>query len=349
MIISQSHLARVQQDLRDIHDDIGYFATPLNEIYTLLGDIDSLLHEPENLDKKLGEILTITQSLETACKSGEWIPEVGQEAKAAAEFLDGVNILIKEIRTTLTGIQESLKPFTEWIKGVEEPVGKAWKPIGLVEGKLETMVNISSRLLKHYGGNPPDNIEHCAAALDNPLHGVAQAMNDAKDRANAALNDAERPLRTAVHQLEKIVDYTAFIDGIYHKLDGFRRDIDLITKAVNKALHYTKTAIEEAISDVARRFRPKTYKKVKAMLDSVQKAVENLKKKFINYAFKPVRDLVNQVEGEIVSKLVNLPEVAPIRKALSEVTEAISSVKAAIDSLSDPCAALFQGATTEPC
>ncbi len=345
MIVSHSHLAKVQLDLRDIHDDIGYFATPLNEIYTLLGDIDSLLHEPENLNKKLGEILSVTQTLEKACKSGEWIPEVGQEAKAAAEFLDGVNIVIKEIRTTLTGIQESLKPFTEWIKEVKDPVDKAWKPIGLVEGKLETMVNISSRLLKHYGGNPPDNIEHCAAALDDPLHGVAQAMNDAKDRANAALSDAERPLRTACNQLEKIVDYTAFIDGIYHKLDGFRRDIHDITTAVDKAFNYTKAAIEAAITDIARRVSPKTYKKVKEMLASVQKAVENLKKKFINYAFKPVRDLVNQVEGEIASKLANLPEVAPVRKALSEVTEAISSVKAAIDSLSDPCAALFDGTT----
>jgi hypothetical protein len=46
MIEAQSYLAKLQQDIRDIHDDIGYFATPLNEIHTLLGDIDSLLHEP---------------------------------------------------------------------------------------------------------------------------------------------------------------------------------------------------------------------------------------------------------------------------------------------------------------
>jgi uncharacterized protein YoxC len=343
MIEAQSYLAKLQQDIRDIHDDIGYFATPLNEIHTLLGDIDSLLHEPESLNKKLGEILTITQALEKACKSGEWIPQVGQDAKAAAEFLDGVNIIIKEIRTTLTGIQHSLKPFTEWIKDVKAPVDKAWKPIGLVEGKLETMVNGSTHLLKHYGGNLPDNIEHCAAVLDKPLHGITQTVNDAKDRANAMLSDAERPLRTAYRQLEKIVDYTAFVDGIYHKLDEFRRDIHRITTAVEKALSYTKAAIEAAITKAARKFAPKVYKKVEAMLAEVQKAVENLKKKFINYAFKPVRDLVNQVEGEITSKLAILPEVAPISKALSEITGAIYTVREAIDALSDPCAAIFEG------
>ena len=345
MIGTQSHLAKIQQDLRDIHDDIGYFATPLNEIHTLLGDIDSLLHEPENLGKKLGEILTITNALEKACASGEWIPEVGQEAKAAAEFLDGVNTVIKEIKTTLTEIQKSLKPFTEWIKDVKEPVDKAWKPIGMVEGKLETMVNVTARLNKHYGGRPPGNVENCAAALDKPLHGVAQKMNDAKDRANAALNKAERPLRTVFNQLDKIVDYTSFIDGVYHKLDAFRRDIRRITDAINKALAYTKAAIEAAISKVGRALAPKTYEKVKAMLANVQKAVDNLKKKFINYAFKPVRDLVNQVEGEIASKLVSLPEIAPIKKALAEIKDTISTVQVAIDCLSDPCAELFEGKT----
>lgn len=346
MFKTESHLARLNHDLRDIHDDLGYFTTPLDEVHTLLGDIQGLLHRPDDLNKKLGEILDVLEAVQGACKDAEWIPEIGEDAKAAAEVLDGINRFIKETRGALTDIQKGLDPFSVWVGKVQRPVDKAWKPIGKVEGKLETTVNVSGNLLRHYAGRPPAAVEACARALDAPLHGVAGALNDAKDEASAKLNEAEQPLRAAYNQLDKITDYTSFVDDIYNRLGELRSALGEITRAIRKAADYGKAEIEAAISKLGKKLAPKTYARVKRMLAEVQKAVNRLENKVVNWAFGPVKALIDRVKEEIRSELAGLPELAPIEQALDQVAQVIGGVQSALDDQSGPCGTLFGGSTS---
>jgi uncharacterized protein YoxC len=345
MFTVEANLAKRNHDLRDVHDDLGYFTTPLSEVHTLLHDIQGLLHEPDDLNKKLGEILDVLEALEATCRDGEWIPEVGEDAKSAAEVLDGMNRFIKEARSALTDIQHSLDPFSGWLNNVQRPVNKAWKPVGQVEARIEAAVNVTGTLLRHYEGKPPAAVEECAGALDKPVDEIARVLNDAKDEANSKLNEAEQPLRTAYNQLDKITDYTAFIDSIYNRLGELRRAIREITSAVRKVADYGKEAIERAISEWAKKFAHKTYARVKKMLAEVQRAVNRLKSKIVNWAFKPIKDLIDRVNEEVKSKLANLPELQPIESALEKVAKALGRVESALDAQSGPCKSMFEGAT----
>jgi hypothetical protein len=343
MASDPSTLALLSSNLTDIHDDIGYFATPLNEVHTLLGNTQKLLGEPKSLNDKLKEVLTVLAALESVCKSAGWVPEVGQGATTAANLLNGVNTFIRDTRSALTDVERGLKPIQTWIGKVQKPVDKGWSAIAMIERDLETVANVAGKLDKQYRGNPPANVEHCAELLNTPVQPLVRPFNDAKDIAGRELNRVEQPLRLVVDQLQRVTDFTGVVDTVYNALAGLRRLITTIASAVKKAADYGKAAIEAAITKAAKALAPKTYQKVKAMLDAVQAEVDKVKKQIANFAFKPVKLLVEKVRDIIKSKLASLPEVKALQDAFSQVIQTVARIGEALADLPDPCAKMLRG------
>ncbi|WP_298917528.1 hypothetical protein [uncultured Roseobacter sp.] len=339
----KTQLAALNTDAKAIYADIQYFVTPLDEVHGLLSQVQDLLKKPEDFDKKLGDIFQVLRGLEKACKSGSWIPEVGTLAKGAGEFIAGINGFIKPTRDILSQIERDIKPLQDWIRKLQKPVDRAWGAVGNVEGKIEALANVTDSLRKHYKDAPPKGLENCAAVLNRPLHPVTQTLNDAKDEANAGLNTVEQPLRQAWNALGRLLDYANVIDKAYNALGGLRSFINTITAAVTKAANYGKKAIEDAISWVGRHTFPKTYKKVKAMMDEVDRQIAKMRKSLTDFLFKPVQDMVARVARDIENRFKALPAVKALKAAVGQVEAALETVLHAIENQADPCRDMLSG------
>jgi hypothetical protein len=78
----------------------------------------------------------------------------------------------------------------------------------------------------------------------------------------------------------------------------------------------------------------------------VQAEVDKVKKQIADFAFKPVKILVEKVRDTIKSKLADLPAVKALQDALSQLTQTLARIGQALAELPDPCAKMLKGLTS---
>ena len=342
---TSSALGRLNADLHDLYQDIDYFATPLEDVHDALAAFERVEKIPQDMKGKVHEINGVLSALKGACHSAEWLPEVGTGAKSAAEFLDGANIVLGEVETFLEDIQTAANEATEGLTLIKKPVDTSWTAIAKVEGFIEGAENVTGTLLKKYKGQDiPTSVNACSDGFDKPLHQIVGPLNDAKDEANKQLNSIGKGLNSVVSALNQVANVADFVDHFYAALKPFRDAITSISNALRKAGKYSAKQINSLLHEF-RHLKPKTYDKVRAFLDSIQRAVDDIIAKFKHKLFAPLHQAINGAKNAIIRALGDLPDFSPAQKAMQAVEHQLGLIETAIDALSQKCADLFEGKT----
>ncbi|WP_299550558.1 hypothetical protein [uncultured Tateyamaria sp.] len=343
MADASAPLSRLNSNVHDLYQDIAYFATPLSDVHDALNELERIEKTPKRIKDKVGEIHNVLKNLERACKAGSWLPEVGTAAKTTAETLNGINTFLGEIETFLGEIQLAADDGAKTFLDIKDPIDKSWAGIAQVEGFLERTETVTSDLLAHYSGHDiPASVNACSERLGDPLEKIVKTLNDAKDEAQQKLNTAERAVEGVVSALKPAVSFSDFIEGIYTKLEPIRNAIHTLTDAVGRAAHYGETQIK-AVLKLGARLGGKTYRTIKGLLDKFDGEIQKIKKKFIDWAFKPVRNAMKSVRDEIQKQVNQLPNLDPAKAAMEVVHGLLAQIDQAIDGLASECADLFSG------
>lgn len=345
MAAPASPLSDLNRDLGDLYNDIDYFSTPLKDVHDALSALERIEKTPNRMKGKVKEIHSVLSNLQKACKAATWLPEVGEEAKVAAETLGSINTVLGEVQTVLGDIQKDVDKATEAFFELKKPVDTSWAAIANVEGFLERAETVTADLLKHYEGyETPASVNRCAAALDQPLAPIVRPLNDAKDQAQSALNAAERAGEAVLNALTKAVDFSDFIETVYAGLKPIRNAIHAISSALAQLAHYGEATIKSFLA-LGEKLGGKTYRKIKGFLDQIDREFHKLKKKFTDWAFKPIRDAMKKARDMLQDALGKLPDFNPAKAAMAAVQALLAQIEQAINSLASTCADLFSGKT----
>ncbi len=137
------------------------------------------------------------------------------------------------------------------------------------------------------------------------------------------------------------MDFTKIVEGAFSIVGALQGFVHSISSAISTALSYGKKAIEDAISWAGKHAFPNTYKKVKAMMDAFDKQISNMRKRLVDFLFKPVRDAMARVAQSIKDKLSTLPVIVRLEAAVKQIETSAETLAHAIEAQADPCKGLL--------
>jgi hypothetical protein len=341
---SQSQLVALRDNIKAIDAHITSIQRPVHAVQDLIGQVKAPLAFPGALQQDLTDLNRLLASLRTVVTPLSILPApIGPASRAlkqALEVLAGPpqSGSIGRMRDLAGQIDKALKPLRDLVTKIETPIKNTAETIDAMEGTVAYLRDMVAGVIARYGVQPPDDVEACAAKLNEPIARLRVVLDQAAATMAKYFAAIEDALRSALAVLRPV---GAVVAAVRKVLDVFRgkamqaiikvmtRFSNAIKPYVNKAEFIVKMAINRILKKLgidATKLAAQIRKVIDALnpMKPIERAVSN--------ALAAIRAFVAKlVDASGITKL--LEQLADLRRALAQTLEAFlrSQCKAVLD------------------
>ncbi len=340
---SASPLLALRDDLAAIDAHLNSLRRPVHAVQNLIGQVKAPLAFPGTLHQDLDDLHDLLSSLRTMMVPMSILPgPIGPAARGLKQALEALagppkSGSIGRTRALVGEIDRKLQPLIKLVERIEEPVENTAATLDAIAGSIAYLSDMVERVIAHYGDQVPEEVQACAAKLNQPI----AELRDALDRAAAAMvklfNAIEAMLRSALAVLKPI---GAVLRTVHSVLSVFR----------GKAMK----AIINGLSRFANGIKPyvnKAERVVRKAIDSVLKKAGVSLSTFESYfrkvisalnPMKPVERAIANARAAVVRFVSKLVDVGSLNAMLTQLVEIRNRLAQALDAfLRSQCKAVL--------
>jgi hypothetical protein len=340
-----SQLVALRDNIKAIDAHVTSIQRPVHAVQDLIGQVKAPLAFPGALHQDLTDLQRLLASLRTVVTPLSILPApIGPASRALKQALEVLvgppgSGSIGRTRDLAGQIDKALKPLRDLVTKIETPVKKTAETIDAMEGTIAYLRDMVAGVIARYGVQPPEDVEACAAKLNEPIARLRAALDEVASSMAELFSSLEAALRSALAVLRPL---SAAIDAVRRVLDVFRGKamqaiIKVMTRFSNAIKPYVNKAeliVKIAISRILKKLgidANKLAAQIRRMIDALNpmKPIERA----IANALAAIRQFVAKlVDASGITKL--LEQLADLKRQLAQILEAFlrSPCKALLDS-----------------
>lgn len=261
----QSALLALRDNLAAIDARLDSIRRPVHAVQNLIGQVKAPLAFPAALYQDLDDLHDLLSSLRTVVMPLSILPApIGPAArglKQALEVLAGPPKTgsIGRTRAVVGEIDRKLQPLINLVERIETPVENTAATLDAMAGSIAYLRDMVARVIAHYGAQPPEDVQACAAQLNEPIAWLRAALDQAAAAMVQLFNGIEAMLRSALVVLKPIGEVLRTVQSVLSVfrgkamkaiINGLSRFANGIKPYVNKAERVVRKAIDSVLKKV---------------------------------------------------------------------------------------------------
>jgi hypothetical protein len=259
---ARSELVALRDNLAAIDAHVAAIQRPVHAVRSLIEQVKAPLAFPARLHQDLTDLHQLLASLRTTVTPLSLLPgPIGPASRALKQALE---VLAGPPRTGSIGrtrdlvgeIDRRLEPLRKLVQKIETPVAETAKAVDAMAASVAYLRAMVASVIARYGENPPEDVEACAAKLNEPIASLRAALDEVAARTAALFAAIEAALRSALAVLKPLGDALRTIQQVLGVFRGkamrairsaIERFANGIRPWVNKAEFIVKTAINRIL------------------------------------------------------------------------------------------------------